>query len=110
MSIDSELFIPDGYTLTRTIPGVIGLHPELVVMYRPALAIARMTYRNKGSSLDPSVLDAHECELIAKHIVSLNSRDLKKEDVVRLKPAIRQHLVDLILGYLPSDEAAAAKN
>lgn len=109
--LESDIFIPDGYTLTRTIPGVAGLHPDLVAMYRPALALARIAYRNKGQSNDPAVLDAHECELVAKYTVSLNGRDLRsKEEISRLKPAIRQYLVDLILGYLPADEAKDAGN
>ena len=37
-----DCFIPDGYTLTRSVPAIPGLHPDLVIMYRPALAKERI--------------------------------------------------------------------
>jgi len=100
-----SILIDDGYTTTRNIPGVPGLHPDLCIMYRPALTKERIIYRSRNSSADPSVIDLHEVELIGKFLVSINGKELKKEEVARLKPAVRAHIVDLILGYLPADEA-----
>jgi len=109
--MSADLMIEDGYTATRTIPSVAGLHPELRVMYRPALAKERLNYRAKGGSGDPTVLDVHEVELIVKHLVSVNGQEFRdKEKVARLKPTIRQHLVDLVLGFAPEDESRTALN
>jgi hypothetical protein len=106
----SELFIDDGYTQSRTIPAVPGLHPDLTVMYRPALDKERAAYRLKSQSSDPAVIDNHTTDLIVKFIVSVNGEEMKdKPRVAKLKPAIRAYLVDLVLGYLPADEIADAK-
>ena len=107
----SELYIEDGYTQSRTIPGVAGLHPDLIIVFRPALDKERNTYRLKNQSSDPAVIDNHTTDLLVKFVVSLNGEEMKdKSKVAKLKPAIRGYLVDLVLGYLPADEAADAKN
>lgn len=108
----SDLYIDDGYTLTRTIPAVPGLHPELTIMYRQALDKHRNEYRLKGQSADPAVIDNHTTELIMKFGVSVNGECVKsdKAKVAKLKPPIRSYLADLILSYLPADEVADAKN
>lgn len=107
----SDLYIEDGYTATRTIPAVPGLYPELRITYRPALDKERNAHRLKGQSSDPAVLDGYNTDLIIKHIVSVNGEEMKeKPKVATLKPAIRGHCVDLVLGYLPADEASDAKN
>lgn len=108
----SDLFIDDGYTLTRTIPAVPGLHPELTIMFRQALDKERHAFRLKSQSSDPTVLDGHTTDLIMKYGVSVNGEDLKndKAKVAKLKPPIRAYLADLILSYAPADEVADAKN
>lgn len=108
----SDLFIDDGYTLTRTIPAVPGLHPELTIMFRQALDKERHAFRLKGQSTDPTVLDNHTTDLIMKYGVSGNGEDVKndKAKVAKLKPPIRSYLADLILSYAPADEATDAKN
>jgi hypothetical protein len=107
----SDIYIEDGYQQARTIPAVSGLHPELLVIFRPALDKERNTYRLKSQSSDPAVLDQHATDLILKYVVSINGAEQKdKEKVARLKPAIRSYLTDLILGYLPADEAKDAGN
>lgn len=107
----SDLYVDDGYTATRTIPAVPGLHPDLTVMFRQALDKERNAWRLKSQSSDPAVIDNHTTDLIVKFTVSLNGEELKdKAKVAKLKPAIRGYLVDLILGYLPADEASDAKN
>ena len=106
----SALFIEDGYTQTKTIPAVAGMFPELTVVYRPAISRERVALRMKLNTVDPAVYDNHETEVIAKHLVSLNGEEIPKAKLARLKPAIRAHLVDLILGYEAADEERDAKN
>lgn len=104
------LFIDDGYTQTRTVPAVAGLHPDLTVVFRPALARERHAYRQRLAVPDPAVIDAHEADLITRHTVSVNGGPLDRPKVDRLKPAVRAILVDLVLGYTPADEAKDAGN
>lgn len=108
--MSDALYIEDGYTQTRTVPAAAGLYPELVVVYRPALARERKAYHAKGQSPDPAVLDNHETDLIGKYVVSVNGGEMEKGKTARLKPAVRAILVDLVLGYAPADEARDAKN
>lgn len=107
-----EIYISDGYTQTRTIPSVSGLHPELVIVFRPALDKEKQTFRIKNQSPDPAVIDNYTTETITKYIVSINGAELPKdkEKVGRIKPIVRGYLLDLILGYTAADEAKDAKN
>lgn len=108
---DDGLFLDDGYTAHRTLPAAPGLHPELRVQYRPALAKERIAYRAKLAGADPAAVDSFEIDLIARHKVVVNGSELRdKERLKQLRPAVRSHLLDLILGYAPEDEAADAKN
>lgn len=106
-----DLWIEDGYTATKTVPAVAGLYPELKITYRPALSRERHAHRIKVQTPDPVVIDNHETDLIVKFVVAVNGKEMKDKDrVARLKPAIRAHLVDMVLGYTPEDERAAALN
>lgn len=105
-----SLYIDDGYTAHRTIPAVAGLYPELRVDYRPALARERYAYKRKLDGADPDATIAHESELIAAHVKLLNGEALEKKKLAAMKPAVRSHLIDLVLGYLPEDEAKDAGN
>jgi hypothetical protein len=103
--------INDGYTETKTVPAVPGLHPELKFTYRPALSRERVAYRNKLAVGDPEAVEKHETDLIVKYAVALNGEPVKdKERVGRWKPHVRGIVIDLILGYAPADEGADAKN
>lgn len=106
----SALFIEDGYTQTKTIPAVLGMHPILVIVYRPAIHRERIALKMKFNTLDPAVYDNHEIDLIAKHLVSINGEEIPKARLSRLKPTIRVHLIDLILGHDVADEVADVKN
>lgn len=108
---DDPLLIADGYTTVRTVPAVPGLHPELRVCYRPALARERHVYRQKMAGPDPAVFEAGEIDLLARHLVSINGTEYReKEKLARLVPAVRLWAANLILGYEPADEAQDAKN
>ncbi|AWM35907.1 hypothetical protein GobsT_63600 [Gemmata obscuriglobus] len=105
------LLITDGYTAVRTVPAVPGLHPELTISYRPALAKERHVFRQKMASPDAAVHEAAEADLIRRQLVSINGREYRDPDkVARLVPAVRAWAANLILGYEPADEAKDAKN
>jgi len=104
------IFIDDGYTQTRTIAAVPGLHPQLTIIYRPVLSKDRWAFRHKVASVDSAVADNAEKELIGKQCVSLNGEVLDKKKIAILKPTVQQHIVDSILGYAPGDEAADLGN
>jgi hypothetical protein len=109
--MSDDLLIADGYTATKTIPAAPGLHPELTIVYRPALMRERHVYRQKQNSYDPAVLEAGEVELLAKYLVSINGQDIKDKDKLsRLRPVIRTYAVNAILGYEAEDEKSDAKN
>lgn len=109
--MSDDLLINDGYTATKTVPAAPGLHPELRIVYRPALHRERIVYRQKGASPDPDVLEACEVALLMKYLVSVNGHEYKDKDrAARLLPVARVYAVNLILGYEPADEAADAKN
>ena len=99
------LFIDDGCTLTRTIAARPGLHPEAVVVYRPALAKERHVYSAKVKAGDAAGLDAYETELIAKQVVTINDEAAVKEKgkAARLHPAVRSDVIDLLLSFAPGD-------
>lgn len=107
-----ELFIQDGYTRTQTLPAVPGLHPEVRVAYRPALARERHAYAAKLATRDAAQADQHECDLIVRHVAELNGQPPAawRDKVAKLVPAVRQQLLDLVLGYSAAQEAADAKN
>lgn len=110
MNEPDPLLIADGYTAVRTVPAAPGLYPELVVTYRPALARERHVYRQKMAGPDPSVFEAGEVDLVARHLVSINGREYRDKDkIAKMVPAVRLWVVNLILGYEPADETQDAK-
>lgn len=104
-----SLFIDDGYTATKTIPAAPGLHPDVHVQYRPCLARVR-TEHQYAAQVGAEKVSEFEDRLLAKHVLGLNGDSLDAAKAARLKPALRGKLLDLILGYAGSDEAADAKN
>lgn len=104
-----SLYIDDGYTATKTLPAAPGLHPEVAVRYRPALARVRAEYQYAANA-GADKLSAFEESLLARQRVELNGEPLDPARAARLKPALRQKLLDLVLGYAGEDEAADEKN
>lgn len=100
-------FIDDGYTATKTLDAVPGLHPEAVVTYRPALARQRTEFQFAGQMGAEKSNEAEE-RLLVKQMVSLNGTPLNAETVKLVKPALRAKLLELVLGYTGED--ADAKN
>lgn len=105
-----DIFITDGYTATRTIDAVPGLHPALRVVYRPALAPVRLGYRVLAEGRDPEAIAKRENELIAKYVLTINGASVPAEKAATLKPSVRSYLLDLVLGYAAADEEADLKN
>jgi hypothetical protein len=106
-----SLFIDDGMNLVRTVPAVAGLYPELKIQYRPALRREQITYRQLLQTADAATIDSHEVDLIARYGVTLNGVSLReREKVAKLKPAVRVHVQELILGYTPADQETTEKN
>lgn len=108
--MNEDLFIDDGYTATKTIPAQPGLHSEIVVSYRPALAVERMRHRAALSTGDADTAIRSENKLLTNYVVSLNGQPLPASKVEKMKPQVRGLLLDLVLGYAAADEAADAKN
>lgn len=106
----ASIFIADGYTGTRTIPAVPGMHPELRVVFRPALAVVRLQYRAVLSSGDHDAAIRRENELFAKHVLTINGVELPAGQLSQMKPKVRADLLNLILGYEPEQEEQDAKN
>lgn len=114
-----SIFIEDGYTKRKTIEAVEGIHPEVTVEFRPALPKKRLEY---SALLNAGAVDRQfdfETDLILKHLVSLDADpspfgDPKsaqaKDRVGRVIPSLRGKLIDAVLGYTPSQDAADQKN
>lgn len=102
-----SLFIDDGYTCTKTLDPAPGLFPKVEVVYRPGLSKARTELSIVSGSNNPTRIEETEAEIVSKHVVSLNGEPLTKEQALKLKPALRVNLLNLVLGYIGSDEEKA---
>jgi hypothetical protein len=106
-----ETAIDDGYNITRTVPAQTGLFPEFEVTYRPAFAKERYAFQRMMNSTDAAVIDLAEFDLIVNHVLSVNGQPLgDKETVARLRPSIRDALVDLIMSYSSNEQRENAVN
>ena len=102
-----SIFIVDGYTCTKKIEAVRGLHPEVVVVYRPAVAKARIELGMISSSGSVDRVFQFENELLANHVIAVGDTKLTPTLAGQLVPALRGKLLDLVLGYAGSDEEEA---
>lgn len=106
-----SLFIDDGYTQTKRIAAVPGLHPECAVVYRPVLAAKRTEYALLVGTGNAEKVTAAENDLLVRQVVSLNGEPLVRRELAgRLIPDLRNKIVNLVLGYSPADEEGDAKN
>jgi len=107
----------DGYTLDGYIAAVPRLHPEVRFTFRPVLYAGRQAWArqmNKTSDADGDT----KCsvELICKHVKSWELKhndaevEIKPDTVARLHPQILHKMLDIVLGYAPSEELKDVKN
>lgn len=115
----TDIYIEDGYTLTATIPAVTGIHPAVVVKYRPALPIKRVEHGVViGTGSAAKVADL-ENDLIARHVIGLevaghdhpgDGPAVRKDQAAKMKPTLRNSILNLVLGYTGADEGVDAGN
>lgn len=110
----SGLYIADGYTCSKTIAAVPGLHGEARVVYRPALNPARREHQ-RAAMLSAEAYAKADVDLIHKHVISISGETIQgnpaaKDKLTQLKPALFVKLIDLVLSYEPADEESDAKN
>lgn len=97
-----DIYIPDGYVFQKTIEELPGVHPSVVLVYRPAPAIER---NRMIATRDPIALTTLENEIIEKYVVTVNGVKLEPKKPLRL--SLRVKFCDLILQYAGSDEERA---
>jgi hypothetical protein len=106
--MSETLYIEDGYSASKKIEAIPGLHPEVKVLYRPALQAEVKKWQTIVGN--PEQQTKADFDLIQKHVVSLNGNPIPKEKVHKLNPSIIRQLIDLICSYSPADEEQDAKN
>jgi hypothetical protein len=98
----NEFLIPDGYTMFKHVEAVPGLFPAADVMYRPASSLER---NQIALSSTAEAITRAEDAVIVKYLVSINGERWNGQG--RLRPALRSMILNLILGYVGSDEERA---
>jgi hypothetical protein len=106
----SSIYLEDGYTATKTIPEVPGLHPALKVEYRPADNIQYLRWNRMNADASEETQHKNSCDLITSHIIRINGDPIAKDRVSKLRPVVTRYLLDLVLGYSPEDVQADLKN
>lgn len=101
-------YIEDGFTEMKTLPPAAGLYPRVEVRYRPALAQKRHAYQRELTAGTVEKVTAFESDLIVAARVELNGEAVTEKRVGRLVPALRQKLIDLVLGYEGGDQPETA--
>lgn len=95
------VLIDDGFTAAKTIEARPGFHGAAEAVYRPALQKVRHEYAAVMKSSVPDRMEAFDCDLVAKYLVTLNGKPVERRDVPRIHPLVRNDLVDLILSFAP---------
>lgn len=96
------LFIPDGYTVTVTIPAAPGLHPEVTIVYRPATAMTRVKY---GRALTD---DAATMALVADQVQTWAvpgspAVKLDASQVAKVPGELYTKILNYVLGFAAPD-------
>jgi hypothetical protein len=105
-------FIDDGYTCFKAIERVPGIHEAYDFFYRPALNRTKTELQLAAGSGNIDKQEQSECSIIAAHTVQLGNLPAITADLAKkLKPQLRNAMLNCILGYVGSDEERAdAKN
>ena len=100
-----SLYIDDGYTRSKRLDAAPGLHPDVTVSYRPALAKVRteLGYAAQGGA---DKVFEFESRLIERQRVTLDGEAVTAERAAKLVPSVRDKVLQLVLGYAGSDEEA----
>jgi len=104
----ASFFIEPQTLYTRSIPFSPGVHPEARIQYRPSLPLVREQHAAKFKSADPAALDAFEVELLDSHVATINGQRVPRGRFSKLTPGLFRVIVDLVLGFEPPDDPAAA--
>lgn len=106
-----SVFIPDGYTLSRRIKRVRGLHGSLEFAFRPLIAEERDEFRQTYKGSPSNQMNAALRALLAGQIVSWDAKDPKTglalpvnaETVRRLHPVVYDKVYFIVCGDEPGE-------
>jgi hypothetical protein len=104
--MSDSLFIDDGYTATKRLDAAPGLYPAVTVTYRPATSQARTELGFAAATTADRVVTL-ENQLLERQRVALDGEPLTAARAAKLKPALRDKVLNLVLGYAGSDDEAA---
>lgn len=104
--MSDSLFIDDGYTATKVIEAVPGLHPAATVVYRPALHARKRAWQH-AATVSPEAQAKADVDIVFEHVATINGEKLPKDRLPKLRPALFAKVLDLVLGYAGSDEEKA---
>lgn len=100
-------FITDGYTESKYIAEVPGLHPEVRFVYRPALPERRaVVIREAQRAKDPSMSERIIGKAILEHLESWSFKEeITGKRIMQLKPALFHRFTSIIVyGSDPGDK------
>lgn len=103
-------FLDDGYTEKSFIRGVPGLFGDLRFEFRPMRLDQRAPVLSKWNKLEADKQTAAMAQFVARQLVSWQLKTAKGHDVpvsaenlMRLRPALQERLVNIVLGIEPAD-------
>lgn len=103
-------YINDGYTEEGFVAAVPGLHGELRFTFRPFTVEERAQVTNGLRNVQPHLHNRKYAIEAAKKITAWSLRDgadkpveVKADTVYAIRPALFDRLIDILLGYKPSD-------
>lgn len=104
-------YIHDGYTERGYIAAVPRLHPALKLTFRPFLQEERHRLLTENQKLHPSKSSLNTANVLAKKIQTWDLADENGEPIKvvadairRLKPALFERLIGVVMAIDPSDE------
>ena len=101
-------FVDDGYVCFKVIAENPGIHGAHDFTYRPSLSKARTELQIASNSGIVKKQEETEAAIVVEHTISLsNAPTITIPLALKLKPALRQAMLNLILGYVGSDEERA---
>ena len=109
-------YINDGYSESSFIAEVKRLHPALRFKFRPFLQEERHRLLKENAGLQPIKAAENSAKILAKKISEWDLKDSKGDPVAvsdnairRLKPALYDRVLGIVMGLDPSDEDPEAR-